>query len=327
MFEVFDGAEETQLSFWTLYKDVFTPYGNSYPLLSAADIIRNVTLRFPQAHAIGTNQKFVIQNIRRRPKQSERRRFLCRWDHGVCVEPAFESAEQLYTHILGVHLPPIKDEAARPCDWADCPLPASPVEALRLHILTHIPSPTLPVKNPAQPKGITLPYDAFPYPSAVPTERPTPPPPSNIAHYVVPVSPTSGTALLALYALRLLFWAAFPSNAAATTKPDANRFGFPALPSSLREQKEERGQEEIQEAERRGRSVFRNSRAALEEVMVADDAIMGWIADILIRIDDVLDGGGLVEREKESESKPESLVDIEVEIPVEDKMGDSIDVI
>ena len=304
MFEVFPGAEETQLSFWTMYKDTFTPYAGSYQLLLAADIIRNVTIQFPQAHAIGTNQKFVIQNIRRRPKQVERRQFRCQWDHGTCLETAFETAPRLHAHILTVHLPPSMGEPLRPCSWAGCPLPASPLESLRLHVLTHIPAPNPPTKHALQPPTITLPYEEYPNPSPNPTARPPPPPPIPMVQYLTPGSPTPGPALLALYALRLLFWAAFPSNAAATIKPDENRFGFPALPSSLREQKEERGQEEIKEAERRGRIVFRNAKASLEEVMVADEGIMEWIADILVKTEDVLDGGALVERNKKDTDEP-----------------------
>lgn len=62
---------------------------------------------------------------------------------------------------------------------------------------------------------------------------------------------------------------------------DENRFGFPSLPLTQHEKKEERSAGENEVAEKAGRKAFRNARHLLEEVYVSDEGIMGWVADML----------------------------------------------
>ena len=283
MFEHSPGSEQTQVTFWNLYKDTFAPY-TDYPMLQAADIIRNVTIQFTEANASvvhGANQRFVIQNIKRRPKAMPPHRFKCNWLLDTCTAAPFDSSGTLYAHVLQ-HLDSDKDP--QKCLWGACSFPESSPSVLKQHILTHLPPNTPSPKHASQPPAITLPADAdATYPPDTPSARPPPPPPSTtLTNTIAASGQTPPTSLLGLYALRLLFWAAFPSTEAAPV-PDENRFGFPSLPLSQHEQKEEHGQSEIREAERRGRQAFRNARNMLLEVHVPDEGIMGWVAEMVSR--------------------------------------------
>ena len=58
----------TQVDFWNLYKDTFTPYIEKYPLLVASDVIKNVNAVFPAAQAMVLQdpvQRFVVQGVDR----------------------------------------------------------------------------------------------------------------------------------------------------------------------------------------------------------------------------------------------------------------------
>ncbi|KAF9513672.1 hypothetical protein BS47DRAFT_1343897 [Hydnum rufescens UP504] len=270
MFEYSPGSEQTQVTFWNLYKDTFSPY-SEYPMLQAADIIRNVTIQFTEANASvvhGANQRFVIQNIKRRPKAAPPHRFKCNWLSATCTSAPLSSSNTLYEHVLS-HLEADKDP--QKCLWG-------------ANTFSHI-SPKHPIRE--TPLATTSDHIAFRCRRDIPPRdaaaRPPPPPPSTtLTHVTAASGQTTPTSLLGLYSLRLLFWAAFPSTEAAPV-PDENRFGFPALPLSQHEQKEERGQSEIREAERRGRQAFRNVRNMLLEVHVPDEGIMGWVAEMVSR--------------------------------------------
>ena len=329
IFENAHGAELTQVTFWTLYKDTFTPY-TDYPMLQAADIIRNVTIEFPEASASvvndggpGTSPRFVIQNIRRRLKPPSPFRFRCRWNGGTpCSEVPPDSPSKLYDHVLS-HLEKASDavpddrmdtdsppSADAKCHWASCKHEAASVGALRQHVLTHIPPSTPAPKNPCQPHAITLPHtdstasgNGKPAPADEATAavnaltRPPPPPPTSFVKFRGPPDavrdPPSAAALLALYSLRMLFWASFADNiVSAAPVHDGDRFGFPALPSiqqDLEKEERERGGKEVREAEKCGRRAFRSIGSSLAEVHVGDPEIMWWVVDMIHRADESAD--------------------------------------
>jgi chromatin structure-remodeling complex subunit RSC9 len=329
IFENAPGAELTQVTFWTLYKDTFTPY-TDYPMLQAADIIRNVTIEFPEASASVVNDggpgaapRFVIQNIRRRLRPPSPFRFRCQWNGGTpCSEVPPDSPNKLYNHVLS-HLERLSEAAPDDqmdtgspsvenvkCHWATCLHEAASISALRQHILTHIPPSTPAPKNPCQPHAITLPHVESTTPgssnaaasgaataTSSPLSRPPPPPPTSFVKFRGPPDavrdPPSSTALLALYSVRMLFLASFADNmASAAPVHDGDRFGFPAIPSiqqDLEKEEKERGGKEVREAEKRGRKAFRSISSSLAEVHVGDPEIMWWVVDMIHRADESTD--------------------------------------
>lgn len=328
MFENAPGAEQTQVTFWTLYKDTFTPF-TQYPMLQAADIIRNVTIEFPEATAsvVGTpggSNRFVISNIRRRMKPQSPLRFRCLWNGGVrCTDNALDSPDTLYNHLLESHLydgategvlvdPSNPNSPKMVCKWGSCPHAVPSLDVLRKHVLTHIPSSAPAPKNPSQPHAITLPYAESPATSsynaitapisdAGAVTRPVAPPPSSVLKFRGPPDasrePPSSVTLLALYSLRMLFWASFSSISSAAPVHDADHFGFPTLPSieqSFEKEKEEREKtkgndgkenddESVREGARKGRRAFRSVCESLSEVCVSDEAIAWWVVDMIHR--------------------------------------------
>ncbi|KAF8330363.1 uncharacterized protein EI90DRAFT_3124396 [Cantharellus anzutake] len=316
MFEYAPGSEQTQVTFWNLYKDTFSKYPE-YAMLSAADIIRNVTVHFPEANASvvhGTNQRFVIQNLRRKRKPSPIGRLKCQWkrpeDSETCLSEAYNSPEELAAHITTTHV----ESSPHPlkCHWISCPYTPSPPStfALNRHILTHLPSPTPPAKHRSQPSGFTsspgtvAPVVATSLFEPASNLRPIPPPPSPIVTYLraVPSNSVPHISLLAIYTLRILFWSAFPTgDAAAAPVADEERFGFPSLPSmrtqgdrgntSDEKLKEAEMGMDVKEAERRGRKTFRSARHLMEEVYISDEVIMGWVVDMIVRTYNVNDEG------------------------------------
>jgi chromatin structure-remodeling complex subunit RSC9 len=274
----FPGAELTQLDFWTSYKDTFTPFAETYPLLPAPDVIKNVTIAFPQAQAMviaGTPQRFVIQNIKRREKP-DTDKYKCRWGRDTCPSEAFQTTEDLYAHLFS-HL--VSSEPL-PCTWGSCNFPASDVlTTLRPHLLTHLPARNPPPKHPSQPPFMSLSSQNYPHQSSNPTSRPPPPAPEISVSYPVVTTPPSSISLTALLILRMLF----PPKS-INLVPDENRFGFPMLPST-------KAKEEVvkldSEGERKGRKAFEMVQSLLADLRLGDEALMGWIAEMVGELDAV----------------------------------------
>lgn len=62
------GSQLLQVTFWHSYKDFFSNPGTAGPLLSAAEVIRNVAIAFPGAsakvwHDASGQPKFVIAGM------------------------------------------------------------------------------------------------------------------------------------------------------------------------------------------------------------------------------------------------------------------------
>jgi chromatin structure-remodeling complex subunit RSC9 len=286
MFVSKSDGELTQVDFWNLYKDIFSPFADKYPLLVASDVIKNVTNIFPQAQAMvlqGPVQRFVVRGVDRRKEPCVTERFRCQWDRSQCSAPAFMAPGELFDHVLQ-HLASI-DAAEVPCLWSSCPQQPLPKHTLSSHILTHLSSTQPLQKHPSQSDTITLPSEGSPYPISNPTSRPPPPPRSTVITYERPIVDPPSTSLTALLILRILFRTSFAS-ADAAPRVDADHFGFPGV---IEDTDDPEGADPVdgevngdeKEGERRGRKAFVGVRKQLEGVRIRDEALMGWITEMV----------------------------------------------
>ncbi|KAF7339323.1 Ribosomal RNA-processing protein 1 [Mycena sanguinolenta] len=259
-------GELTQVDFWNLYKDTFSPYSSEHPLLVASDVIKNVSVVFPSAQAMvlqGNVQKFIVRGSQ-------------------CAAPAFTDPNHLFDHILD-HLT-ATNEPECPCLWSTCTQTALPKSILRRHILTHISSPQPPLKDPSQSDTITLSSPQASYPIDDPTNRPPPPPRSTIISFQQPVLDPPSTSLTALLCIRILFRASFTSSEEAP-RADADHFGFPGFVEGPDEPEVESRDEMSIDKERegglRGRKAFVGVRRSMEGVRIKDEILMGWITEMV----------------------------------------------
>jgi chromatin structure-remodeling complex subunit RSC9 len=285
MFVAKPDGELTQVDFWNLYKDAFSPYSTEHPLLVASDVIKNVSLVFSSAQAMvlqGEIQKFVVRGVDRRRVSVATERFKCLWNKSQCPAPAFADPGHLFDHILD-HIANT-DVSECPCLWSSCAQPLLPKAALRPHILTHISSPQPPLKHPSQSDTITLPSADSPYPINDPTSRPPPPPRSTTISFQQPTVDPPTASLTALLCIRILFRASFASSEAAP-RADADHFGFPGLVEGGDEQevesRDEMPADKEREGELRGRKAFVGVRRLMEGVRIKDEALMGWITEMV----------------------------------------------
>ncbi|WRT66848.1 uncharacterized protein IL334_003811 [Kwoniella shivajii] len=126
-----------QVTFWHAYRDFFQNPSTIEPLLSAAEVIKNVTIAFPGAMAkVWTDemggQKFVIAGIGFRKTSDDQERFSCLWKDCNSRHGSINSSS-LLSHLQSHHL----SSTTQPlqCQWATCthtPFTLS-------HLLTHLP--------------------------------------------------------------------------------------------------------------------------------------------------------------------------------------------
>jgi len=287
MFIAKTDSELTQVDFWNLYKDAFSPSTDQYPLLVASDVIKNVTSVFPQAQAMvlqGVTQRFVVRGVDRRKVSAVNERYRCLWDRSQCSSQPFASPGELYDHALQHWSSAETTEV--PCLWSSCPQPHLSKQALSLHVLTHLSSAQPTQKHPSQSDTITLPAGEYPHPSENPTIRPPPPPRSTTITYEVPVADPPSTSLTALLVIRILFRTSFASSDVAP-RVDADHFGFPGVveddaddPEGL-DLADGGAQGDEREGERRGRRAFVGIRKLLEGVRIRDEALMSWITEMV----------------------------------------------
>nr|VWO94334.1 Uncharacterized protein [Ganoderma boninense] len=265
MFVANADGELTQVDFWNLYKDVFMPYSDRYPLLVASDVIKNVNAVFPQAQAMvlpGPPQRFVVRGVDRRKDFSASTQFKCQWDRSQCTSEPFASTDQLYEHILEQHIQP-HDGSHLPCLWSSC----SQTE----------PQP----KHPNQPDTVTLPSINYPHPIPDPTTRPPPPARSTRITYMRPHVDPPPSSLTALLCLRVLFRAAYASSEAAP-RVDENHFGFPGIIDDMGEEEEHFGDtEEEKEGKRKGRRAFMSIRYLMEDIRLKHDVFQVWVSEMV----------------------------------------------
>ncbi|KAG6901474.1 hypothetical protein C0995_011494 [Termitomyces sp. Mi166 len=284
MFVAKPDGEVTQVDFWNLYKDVFSPHSEQYPLLVASDVIKNVNAVFPEAQAMvlqGPVQRFIVRGVDRRKDPVANERFKCQWDRSECSASIFSTPGELYEHLLE-HLTAI-ELSESPCLWSTCPRDPMLKSNLRSHILTHLPSQQPLTKHPSQSDTVTLPSSNSPYPIENPTTRSPPPPRSTTIDFQRPLVDPPSIALTALLCLRILFRTSFAS-ADAAPRVDADHFGFPGIMEEQDDQDLD-GTNEIgeteKEGERRGRKAFASVHKLLEEVRIRDDVLMGWIFEMV----------------------------------------------
>ncbi|KAK4688428.1 chromatin structure-remodeling complex subunit RSC9, partial [Tremellales sp. Uapishka_1] len=125
-----------QVTFWHAYRDFFQHTSTVEPLLSASEVIKNVTVAFPGASAKiwidpkTGEQKFVIAGMGFRKGSDEEDRFTCLWKS--CTTPTgATSPSSLLTHIQTAHLTPLPTT----CSWAKCTRTPFTLS----HLLTHLP--------------------------------------------------------------------------------------------------------------------------------------------------------------------------------------------
>ncbi|WVR04961.1 hypothetical protein IAU60_001973 [Kwoniella sp. DSM 27419] len=241
-----------QVTFWHAYRDFFQNPSTVEALLSASEVIKNVTIAFPGAAAkVWTDamgaQKFVIAGMGFRKQTDDEDRFNCCW-RDCPVRSSFASPAHLVAHVESSHM-----STGQPvqCAWGNCSV--SPFT--HSHLLTHIP-PTA-----AQP----VPETVMSYPSVpewtlgrpVITDRPLPPLPksyklqfSGVATPLDARRHPTGTAFLAALVVRNLArvlkneinLASIDLEQAKEEKKkhlSEERFGLPIPENILREEEEE----------------------------------------------------------------------------------------
>jgi chromatin structure-remodeling complex subunit RSC9 len=275
-------GEVTQVDFWTLYRDVFAEHSELYPVLVAAEVIKNVTIVFPEAQAMvlpGTPPKFIVRGVERKQDDAGFQKFQCCWDRKSCEALPSTGPTDLYDHVLW-HLTQDSVNGAA-CLWGDCTyVPKTPAE-LRAHIRTHIPHTQSPALHPSQDDQITLSFEQAATSIKYPTTRVPPPPRNSTLKYSAPIADPPTAALTALLCIRILFRISFVDVGDAAPKSDADHFGFPGLVDETGDDFDTNREDAEQEGERRGRKAFIGVRHTLSEVRIKDDVLMNWIMEML----------------------------------------------
>lgn len=284
MFVAKPEGELTQVEFWNLYKDVFTPHQHQYPVLAATDVIKNVNFVFPQAQAMvlpGPPQRFVVRGVDRVMDDIELEKFKCRWDRSQCPTPQHSSPGELYDHILE-HIAALEETDAA-CTWSSCDCVNMSKQILRKHVLTHLSPSQSPAKHPSQSETITVVPGVHTYPTPTPTARPPPPPIQTIVKYTRPLSDPPSSALTALLCIRFLFQASFTAEEDKAPRADADHFGFPGVVEDVEEDSNIDMDDEDSEraGAARGRRAFRAVRSLMEGVKIRDEALMSWIHEMV----------------------------------------------
>ncbi|KAF8140590.1 hypothetical protein EV363DRAFT_1251276 [Boletus edulis] len=280
MFVAEPECELTQVDFWNLYKDAFSPHVELFPVLVASEVIKNVNTVFEHAQAMvlpGPPQRFVVRGVSRRKETQASQQFKCQWDRSQCSAPPSSSAGELYDHLIQ-HVNDLEASYGS-CHWSTCGAARMPKSYLRLHVLTHIPSSQPPPRHPSQDDNITIAVDDN-YPLANPTLRPPPPPRSTSVKFPRPVVDPPSSSLTALLIIRILFHTSFVA-ADLAPRPDGERFGFPGVveEDDGEVMSEDYGGEV--EGERKGRRAFVGVRRMLEGVRMKDEALASWIAEMV----------------------------------------------
>ncbi|KAK8870034.1 hypothetical protein IAR55_000604 [Kwoniella newhampshirensis] len=170
-----------QVTFWHAYRDFFQNPSTVEALLSASEVIKNVTIAFPGASAkiwqdeMG-NQKFVIAGMGFRKSSDDEDRFACLWRG--CQHPSgCKNPDQVLSHIQSTHLPSTHQPLS--CQWARCnhtPFTLS-------HLLTH-----LPLLHPAPVPELVMSHPSVTEISLsqpLITDRPPPPLPESARLYTL----------------------------------------------------------------------------------------------------------------------------------------------
>lgn len=283
MFQPNPDGELTQVDLWTLYRDVFADSAELYPVLVAADVIKNVTVVFPDTQPMvipGTTPKFVIRGVERKQESTEVDKFRCLWDRQGCVVSSFGGPAELYDHILQ-HIVEHQGHDS-PCLWSDCLHVPATQAGLRSHVLTHLPPSQQKPLHPSQDDSISLSFGQPALPMKQPTTRLPPAPRDAILRYKVAVSDPPTASLTALLCIRILFRISFIATGGDDgPKIDADHFGFPGLVADAADDNDADAEDAEQEGERRGRKAFVGVRKMMAGVQIRDEVLMNWIWEML----------------------------------------------
>ncbi|KAJ9110435.1 hypothetical protein QFC19_001561 [Naganishia cerealis] len=154
------------------------------PPTSAGDVIKAATTAFGGASAMVMREdkdgrplpqaKFVINGLRFKRSLGRRKNYMCRWQ-GCSDKIGPLSNAELLAHINTCHLAdPVNTNGMVPikCRWAHC----LSDNATQTHILTHLPLPIDPTKEPEPMKVVVHPDTAMSsVTSSYPQFRPIPP--------------------------------------------------------------------------------------------------------------------------------------------------------
>ncbi|WVQ78240.1 hypothetical protein IAT38_000323 [Cryptococcus sp. DSM 104549] len=294
-----------QVTFWHSYREFFQNPSTKDSLISAADVIKNVSKAFEGVSAKvwvdeHGQQKFVIAGMGFRKVSDEQERFTCLWEG--CQHPTGPSnPSELLTHIQLAHL-----HYPTACCWARC----SNLTCTTAHILTHLPL--------AQPTT-SVPERVLSHPSVhessitqpIITTRPAPPLPSGMKlNFVARFTPIDargrprGVALLAALALRNLARTlrgeiALAAPQAETTEEKAEkkkhlleeRYGLPIPDSVLKEEEEEEeAAKEYQGAKEEGAMGDRERERAKEAFEGVEMKIAEIVGDSIVGLGQFLGG-------------------------------------
>lgn len=164
-FEEDPEADVTQIALWSAYQLRFNEFTGQFPLLPAADFIKNVSIAFTTASAMvltgpdGQN-KFIIKGIRARetPMSPKGHIFLaCKWSDPNADAPCKHMAgtpQTLWEHVLNAHLPPhTETPLASPliCSWNSCDRFHNGGTRNRHHLVAHVR--THMPQHPAKPSS------------------------------------------------------------------------------------------------------------------------------------------------------------------------------
>jgi chromatin structure-remodeling complex subunit RSC9 len=283
--------EMTQVEFWNFYKYSWEPYKDKQPLLMATEVIKLVTSVFPLASATmadpeeGRPQRFVLRGIRRRESVEEGAGFTCQWNNWGCEETPFETPQDLFAHVLD-H---IQEQGDSSCSWSACKYDA-PSGGLRAHVATHIPS----AKRPKRPPGQTaLPLSASRITDPV-IRSPPPARPFDLLWRKPREDPPS-TSFAAILVLRVLFRTAF-TGGEVVLKTDEDHFGFPGV-EQVGDGDDPRGDVAVEdlgydefEGLGKGKKAFSGISTLLNDVVLSDYSMAGWVEEIIDAIKSESDG-------------------------------------
>ncbi|KAE9398448.1 hypothetical protein BT96DRAFT_920792 [Gymnopus androsaceus JB14] len=272
MFVTDPEAEITQVDCWNLYKDAFQPYQDSYALLGAPEVIKNVSMVLSPTQAMvlpGPPMKFIVRGVDRRKDTFLADRLKCQWNRSQCTAPPFSTPVEAIDNI--------------------------PKDQFRPHVQTHFWTAHISEKHPSQSDTITVSQSSV-HPHPNPTRRNPPLPRSTVINFQRAVVDPPSTSLLALLCIRILFRASFESVESAP-KVDADHFGFPGVSEEIEEEdggmQVEGSVDDDKEASRKGRKAFGDVRTLLETVQIKDETLYGvdhrddhcWMTEIVHSVD------------------------------------------
>jgi len=260
-------GEVSQVDFWNMYRETFTPYADKHVMLPATEVIKNVNAVFPNAHAKvildADNQRFVVRGVEKRKATDLEGglAYVCQWPRSQCTSQGFGSFEEFDKH-LQEHVNSIAEDES-PCLWSTCNKPAMSKYVLRAHVLTHTPR-----ERPSPPSDSLNPRQT-----------------QTQLTYETPAGDPPSSGLTALLCIRVLFKISFASSDSAP-RVDADHFGFPGFVDVDMAELDTIADAEVpletdRTGQQRGKKAFVAVRKLMESVKIRDEVLMSWIEEMI----------------------------------------------